>query len=138
MPKRKTRSADGFFHVGSKKYKQLVGSRAQVYHETAYKTSGGLTKEKIMKNKNGRYVSRKKHNTAKRENRLKKYGWGFKRGVFGAVKLNTSPSKKRSKRRSKKRKAKSATRRVTIREKRSRRTGRFTVGGRSRRRRRRR
>jgi hypothetical protein len=48
----------------------LIGSRAQVGHATAYKTSGGLTKSDLFKNKHDRYVSLKKHNTAKKEKRL--------------------------------------------------------------------
>lgn len=38
-----------------------VGSKAQVWHGNADKTSGGLTKENLMKNKSGRIVSKKKH-----------------------------------------------------------------------------
>lgn len=41
--------------------RMTVGSNAQVFHGTALRTSGGLTKDKLMKNKNGRIVSRKKH-----------------------------------------------------------------------------
>ena len=67
--------------------KMTVGSRAQVWHGTARKTSGGLTKSELMKNKDGRIVSKKKHNTAKREKRLIKHGYGTKKGHFGAVKL---------------------------------------------------
>ncbi len=37
-----------------------VGSRAQVMHGTAQKTSGGLTKADLKYNKWGRIVSRKK------------------------------------------------------------------------------
>ena len=66
------------------------GTRAQVWHGTAKKTSGGLMKSALMMNKHGRIVSRKKHNTAKRENRLLKHGYGTKKGKFGAVKLSKS------------------------------------------------
>jgi len=38
-----------------------VGSRAEVWHETARSTSGGLTKNDLMKNKRGRIVSKKRH-----------------------------------------------------------------------------
>jgi hypothetical protein len=54
---------------------QAVGSRAQVWHGTAKHTSGGLTKSDLMKS-HGRIVSKKKHHAAKKENRLKKYGYG--------------------------------------------------------------
>ena len=31
----------GLYHVNGKKYEMLVGYRAQVWHETAYKTTSG-------------------------------------------------------------------------------------------------
>jgi len=76
----------GLYHVNGKKYEMLVGSRAQVWHETAYKTTGGLTRYDLMKNKHGRIVSMKKHKTAKREKRLEKHGYKPKKGVFGVSK----------------------------------------------------
>lgn len=69
--------------------RHTVGSRAQVWHGTAKKTSGGLTKADLMMNKHGRIVSRAKHNTAKRENRLLKLGFGTRKGHFGVVRLKT-------------------------------------------------
>ena len=36
------KAADGKYHIGDKVFSLLVGTRAQVYHGTAYKTSGGL------------------------------------------------------------------------------------------------
>lgn len=77
---------------------QTVGTRAQVWHKTAKKTSGGLTKNNLMKNKAGRIVSKAKHNTAKREMRLVKYGYGTKKGEFGMVKLGSPKSKGRKSR----------------------------------------
>lgn len=79
---------DGQYHIKGKKFELLEGSRAQVMHKTAYKTAGGLTASDLMKNKHGHYVSKKKHNTAKREKRLLKAGYGTVKGKFGAVKLN--------------------------------------------------
>ncbi len=38
-----------------------TGSKAQVWHGTALKTTGGLKKEDLMMNKRGRIVSKKKH-----------------------------------------------------------------------------
>jgi hypothetical protein len=67
-------------------HQQTIGTRAQVWHGTAKKTSGGLTKSALMKNKHGRIVSRKKHNTAKRERRLVKAGYITKKGKFGFIK----------------------------------------------------
>ena len=68
---------------------QTIGTRAQVWHGTAKKTSGGLMKSNLMQNKAGRIVSRAKHNTAKREMRLVKHGYGTKKGEFGFVKLGS-------------------------------------------------
>jgi hypothetical protein len=65
----------------------LIGTRAQVWHGTAYKTSGGLTKSDLLQNKSGRIVSKAKHSSAKRENRLVKAGYGTKKGMFGFVML---------------------------------------------------
>ena len=74
-------------------YVQTTGTRAQVWHGNARKTSGGLTKNDLMKNKAGRIVSKAKHNTAKKEMRLVKYGYGTKKGQFGMVKLNSRKSR---------------------------------------------
>jgi len=95
---RYTKDAYGNYIIRGKKYEILCGSRAQVVHGTAYKTSGGLIKDKLLQNKNGRIVSRKKHNTAKKEKRLVKAGYGTKKGHFGAVKLSKSRSRRHNKR----------------------------------------
>ena len=71
-----------------------VGTRAQVWHGTSKKTSGGLTKSDLMMNKSGRIVSRSKHFSAKKEQRLLKNGYGTQKGKFGFVKIG---SKKRGK-----------------------------------------
>jgi hypothetical protein len=83
----------GHYLIKGKKFEQLFGSRAQVYHGTAYKTSGELTKEQLMMNKNGRIVSKKKHNTAKKEKRLLKAGYGTKKGKFGFVMIGSRKHK---------------------------------------------
>jgi hypothetical protein len=75
-------------------FETLSGSRAEVWHGTAYKTSGGLTKSDLLQNKNGRIVSRAKHSSAKRENRLVKAGYGTKKGKFGFVLLGKKGSKR--------------------------------------------
>lgn len=77
---------------------QTVGSRAQVWHGTSKKTSGGLTKSDLMKNKAGRIVSRSKHNSAKRERRLEKYGYKTRKGVFGHIKMGSKSRKHRGSR----------------------------------------
>ena len=65
---------------------QRIGTRAQVWHQTAQQTPGGLKKSDLIMNKHGRIVSREKHNTAKKEMRLLKFGYGTKKGKFGFVK----------------------------------------------------
>tara|TARA_Y100000389_G_scaffold30170_1_gene25569 strand:- start:522 stop:827 length:306 start_codon:yes stop_codon:yes gene_type:complete len=99
MTKRVSKSSDGKYHIKGRKYELLIGSRAQVHHGTAYKTAGGLTKDKILMNKNGRIVSRKKHATAKREKRLEKAGYFAKKGRFGAVRKDGKNVTRRRRRR---------------------------------------
>jgi hypothetical protein len=65
---------------------RTFGSRAEVFHGNAKKTTGGLTKKDLIKNKHGEIVSRKKHLTAKKEKRLEKHGYFAKKGKFGFVK----------------------------------------------------
>ena len=55
-----------------------VGSKQQVWTGKAKHTSGGLTKDKLMKNKQGKIVSKKKHALGQRmyrrnKDKLKKY-----------------------------------------------------------------
>ena len=49
-----------------------IGSHAEVWHGTAHHTSGGLTKADLMKNKNGRIISKKKYELGKKMYRLNK------------------------------------------------------------------
>jgi hypothetical protein len=76
-------------------HQQTIGTRAQVWHGTAKKTSGGLTKNALMMNKHGRIVSRKKHNTAKKEKRLVKAGFITRKGHFGFIKKEKRGSRSR-------------------------------------------
>ena len=46
-------------------------------------------------NKWGHIVSAKKHATAKKENRLRKYGYTARKGKFGAVKISKTGSRSR-------------------------------------------
>jgi len=96
-----TRTSNGKYMVSGKSFENLIGTRAQVWHGTAFKTSGGLTKNDLMQNKSGRIVSKAKHNTAKREQRLVKAGYLTRKGHFGFVKKG-SKSRRSSKRGSKK------------------------------------
>jgi len=76
-------------------FEKTNGSRAEVWHGTAKKTPGGLTKSDLLMNKHGRIVSRKKHNTAKREKRLVKAGYLTKKGQFGFIKKGKGSKKMR-------------------------------------------
>jgi len=101
---RYTKNSNGNYLINGHKYEMLEGSRAQVMHGSAYKTSGGLKKSDLLQNKNGRIVSKKKHTTAKKENRLVKAGYGTKKGQFGFVKIGSKSSKGKSKKTRKSRK----------------------------------
>jgi len=91
---RYSKTPSGHYLIHGKKYEILEGSRAQVMHGTAYKTSGGLKKHEIIMNKNGRIVSKKKHMTAKKEKRLVKAGYLTKKGQFGFVKVGKTKKMK--------------------------------------------
>lgn len=69
---------------------KTTGSRAQVWHGTAKKTSGGLTKKDLKQTKDGRLVSRKKSESMKKEGlkRLRDAGYTYKKGHFGPVKIS--------------------------------------------------
>jgi hypothetical protein len=98
MTKKHMRGDDGKYHIKGKTFEMLEGSRAQVWHRTAYKTPGGLTRDKLLQNKRGAIVSKKIHNTAKREKRLEQYGYFTKKGQFGFIKRSASKSKSSKKR----------------------------------------
>lgn len=91
--KRPVRQADGHYYIDGKQYKELFGSRQQVWNGTAYKTSGSLRRNQLMMNKWGRIVSADKHKTAKKEKRLQKYGYFAEKGKFGFVKRNTQKNR---------------------------------------------
>ena len=104
--KRFDKQMDGMYHVKGTKFEMLVGSRAQVWHGTAYKTSGGLTKQHLMMNKRGRIVSKSKHATAKKNKRLEKAGFFTKKGIFGAVRTLVSKKKQKKQTKTKTKKTK--------------------------------
>jgi hypothetical protein len=81
---------------------KTFGSRAEVFHGTCKKTSGGLEKKDLMKNKHGEIVSRKKHLSAKKERRLEKYGYFTQKGKFGFVKKDSKRKSNRKSRKSRK------------------------------------
>ena len=64
-------------------FQQTIGTHAQVWHGTAKKTSGGLTKTNLMKNKHGHIVSKKKHALGKKSiKHLFKLGFKPKKGTM--------------------------------------------------------
>ena len=84
--KRPTRNDKGMYVINGSSFKELFGSRQQVWNGTAYKTPGNLMKKDLFFNKWGRIVSKKKHFTAKKEKRLQKHGFYAKKGKFGFIK----------------------------------------------------
>lgn len=100
MGKRHQKQADGMYHIGGHKFEELTGSRAKVWHGTAYKTTGGLKKSDLEMNKHGRIVSKRRAATAKREKRLEKAGYKPKKGKFVVMrksmraKAASSPARK--------------------------------------------
>ena len=90
-----SRNSNGKYVVAKKTYDMLIGTRAQVWHGTAYKTSGGLTHSHLMKNKSGHIVSKSKHISAKKDNRLVKAGYLTKKGQFGFIKKGKKSRKMR-------------------------------------------
>ena len=65
-----------------------TGSRCQVMHGNAQKTTGGLTQKDLIYNKNGHIVSKKMSILAKKENRLEKAGYITIKGMFGVKQMN--------------------------------------------------
>jgi hypothetical protein len=76
-------------------FEQTFGSKAQVWHGTAKKTTGGLTKKALMKNKHGAIVSRKKHALGKKSiKHLERLGYKAKKGEFKLFRKHRKGSKK--------------------------------------------
>ena len=94
MVKKHMKADDGKYHINGTTFELLEGSRAQVWHGTAYKTPGGLLKSNLMMNKHGRIVSKRKHTTAKKDKRLVKAGFLTKKGKFGFIKKSATRSRK--------------------------------------------
>jgi len=86
------------------------GSRAQVMHGTAKRTSGGLTKKQLKYNKQGKIVSKRMSARAKKDKRLVKAGYKTKKGTFGSFKNGKRVSGRRSKRRSRRKSRKKSKR----------------------------
>ena len=89
------KDSKGMYLINGQKFKKLEGSRAEVWHGTAYKTSGEKIKKDFIKNKHGEIVSKIKHLSAKKEKRLLKAGYGTVKGRFGAVRHSHTGKKSR-------------------------------------------
>lgn len=83
MVRRHTKHDDGMYHIGGHQYPLLVGSRAQVWHRTAYKTSGGLKHDDLKQNEEGRIVSKVKSRLGKSQKHLGSHLQPKGSGVFG-------------------------------------------------------
>lgn len=75
-------------------HKRTEGSRAEVMHGTALRTSGGLHKKDLMYNKHGRIVSRAKVALARKQQHLKKAGYSAKKGKFGYIRIEPATGKR--------------------------------------------
>lgn len=62
---------------------KTIGSRAEVMHGNAIKTSGGLTKNNLRYNKHGKIVSKKKSLNKSLIKRLTRKGYVTRKGHFG-------------------------------------------------------
>lgn len=85
-------------NINGRNYAMVNGSRAQVGHGTAYKTTGGLTRSKLKFNpKTNRWVSLRKHKWGKTEGKQQfaRAGYAlFSKGAPGVVR--TIGTKRRS------------------------------------------
>lgn len=77
IKKKPFRAKDGYYHIDGVKYSQCFGTREEVISGIAYKTTGGLTKNKLLINKQGKVVSAVKFLQEKAYDRF---------GVFGVNK----------------------------------------------------
>ena len=73
-----------------------VGSRAEVLHGNAMKTSGGLTKKNLRRNKHGRIVSIKASKSAKKNKNLGA-NLARKGDPFGPATKNDKKTKRKKK-----------------------------------------
>lgn len=74
IKKKPFRAKDGYYHIDGVKYNECIGTREEVMSGIAYKTSGGLTKNKLLVNKEGKIVSAVKFLQEKAYNRFEVFG----------------------------------------------------------------
>lgn len=86
------------YHAGGNTFEELIGTRAKVFHGTAYKTAGGLTKQDLEQNKKtGRIVSKRKAAEARKTRRLEKAGYKPVKGKFVVMRKSSKKKSRRSK-----------------------------------------
>jgi len=71
--KKYNKQKDGYYHIHEFKYEKLNGSRNEVWQNIAYRTSGGLIKEDLLENRNGKIISKNKHIDSSNNNHLAAY-----------------------------------------------------------------
>jgi hypothetical protein len=71
--KKYNKQKDGYYHIHEKKYEKLNGSRKEVWQSIAYRTTGGLIKEDLLENDNGKIISKNKHIDSIANNHLAAY-----------------------------------------------------------------
>ena len=78
---------------------KTIGSKAEVWHGTALKTSGQLRKKDLVKTRKGRIVSRKKQAAGKKAiKRLFALGYKPTKGRFSLMKKSKKSSRRTRKR----------------------------------------
>jgi len=71
--KKYNKQKDGYYHIHENKYEKLNGSRNEVWQNIAYRTTGGLIKEDLLENRNGKIISKNKHIDSSNNNHLAAY-----------------------------------------------------------------
>ena len=71
--KKYNKQKDGYYHIHENKYEKLNGSRNEVWENIAYRTNGGLIKEDLLENQNGKIISKNKHIDSTANNHLAAY-----------------------------------------------------------------
>jgi hypothetical protein len=71
--KKYNRQKDGYYHIHGINYEKLNGSRNEVWQNIAYRTGGGLIKEDLLENRNGKIISKNKHIDSSANNHLAAY-----------------------------------------------------------------
>jgi hypothetical protein len=74
--KKYNKQKDGYYHIDEKRYEKLNGSRNEVWQNIAYRTTGGLIKEDLLENRNGKIISKNKHIDSIANNHLAAYNAG--------------------------------------------------------------